>query len=92
MPAQLKKANNGNHFLVLTEGNRHKETGDIRKTRLFVYSEDFAAFFRMLHGSKPSSSAKTPCPRTSNAGRQNAGRSKVRNTPGERRPTTEKRR
>jgi hypothetical protein len=47
--AQLKKARNGNHFLVLTEGNRHKETGDIRKTRLFIYSEDFPAFFRLLH-------------------------------------------
>ena len=47
--AQLKKAKNGNHFLVLTEGNRDKETDQIRKTRLFLYSEDFAAFFKMLH-------------------------------------------
>ena len=47
--AQLKKAKNGNHFLVLTEGNRDKETDQIRKTRLFLYSEDFAEFFKMLH-------------------------------------------
>src|SRR6185312_8443639 len=28
---------------------RDESTGDIRKTRLFVFSEDFVAFFRMLH-------------------------------------------
>ena len=47
--AQVKRAGNGNHFLVLTEGKRDESTGDIRKTRLFVFSEDFVAFFRMLH-------------------------------------------
>ena len=47
--AQLKQAGNGNHFLVLTEGKRDDKTGDIRKTKLFVFSEDFAEFFRMLH-------------------------------------------
>ena len=47
--AQIKKAGNGNHFLVLTEGKRDDKTGDVRKTRLFIYSEDFAAYFRMLH-------------------------------------------
>jgi hypothetical protein len=47
--AQLKRATNGNHFLVLTEGKRDEKTGDIRKTKLFVWSEDFVAFFRMLH-------------------------------------------
>jgi hypothetical protein len=47
--AQVKEAGNGNHFLVLTEGKRDEKTGDVRKTRLFVFSEDFPAFFRMLH-------------------------------------------
>jgi hypothetical protein len=47
--AQLKQAGNGNHFLVLTEGKRDEKTGEIRKTRLFVFSEDFGEFFRMLH-------------------------------------------
>jgi hypothetical protein len=47
--AQLKKAGNGNHFLVFTEGKRDDNTGEVRKTRLFVFSEDFAQFFRMLH-------------------------------------------
>ena len=47
--AQLKRANNGNEYLVLTEGKREDKTGDVRKTRVFVYSEDFVAFFRMLH-------------------------------------------
>jgi hypothetical protein len=47
--AQLKEAANGNHFLVLTEGKRDDKTGEIRKTRLFAYSEDFIEFFRLLH-------------------------------------------
>lgn len=47
--AQVKKAGNGNHFLVLTEGRRDDSTDQIRKTRLFVFSEDFGEFFRMLH-------------------------------------------
>ena len=47
--AQVKQANNGNHFLVLTEGKRDDKTGEVRKTRLFVYSEDFVALFHMLH-------------------------------------------
>ena len=47
--AQLKRAANGNHFLVLTEGKRDEKTGDVRKTKLYVWSEDFVAFFRMLH-------------------------------------------
>lgn len=46
--AQLKKANNGNHFLVLTEGKRDESTGEVRKTRLFLYSEDFIPFFKLL--------------------------------------------
>lgn len=47
--AQLKRAGNGNHFLVLTEGKRDEATGEVRKTRLFLFSEDFGEFFRMLH-------------------------------------------
>src|SRR5258707_6607464 len=47
--AQLKEAANGNHFLVLTEGKKDDKTGEVRKTRLFTYSEDFPAFFRLLH-------------------------------------------
>ncbi len=47
--AQVKKAGNGNHFLVLTEGKRDEKTDDIRKTRLFVFSEDFPEFFRLMH-------------------------------------------
>jgi hypothetical protein len=47
--AQLKEAGNGNHFLVLTEGKRDKKTAEVRKTRLFVFSEDFPAFFKLIH-------------------------------------------
>src|SRR3984957_20404936 len=47
--AQVKEVANGNHLLVLTEGKRDDKTGEIRKTRLFTFSEDFVAFFRMLH-------------------------------------------
>ena len=47
--AQLKEAANGNHFLVLTEGKRDEATGELRKSRLFVFGEDFTQFFRLLH-------------------------------------------
>jgi hypothetical protein len=47
--AQVKRAANGNHFLVLTEGKRDEKTGEVRKARLFLFSEDFVEFFRMLH-------------------------------------------
>ena len=46
---QIKESNTGNHYIVLTEGKRDITTNDVRKTRLFVYSEDFAHYFRMLH-------------------------------------------
>lgn len=46
--AQVKKAGNGNHFVVLTEGKKDPNTGEPRKTRLFVFSEDFKSFFKML--------------------------------------------
>src|SRR2546423_14133983 len=51
--SQVKRAGNGNHFLVLTEGKRDETTGELRKTRLFIYSEDFVEFFRMLHETAP---------------------------------------
>ncbi|HEX2971296.1 MAG TPA: DUF3276 family protein [Tepidisphaeraceae bacterium] len=47
--AQIKQAANGNHFLVLTEGKRDPKTNELRKTQVLVFSEDFSAFFRMLH-------------------------------------------
>ena len=47
--AHLKENDKGNQFLVLTEGKRDLETGEVKKTRVFVYSEDFAQYFRMLH-------------------------------------------
>ena len=46
--AQVKRAVNGNHYLVLMEGKRDDKTGEVRKTRLFVYSEDFVEFFRLV--------------------------------------------
>jgi hypothetical protein len=46
--AQVKRAANGNHYLVLMEGKRDEKTGEVRKTRLFVYSEDFVEFFRLV--------------------------------------------
>ena len=46
--AQVKEAGNGNHFLVLTEGKRDDASGDVKKTRLFVFSEDFTEFFNLL--------------------------------------------
>jgi hypothetical protein len=47
--SQIKRANNGNHYLVLTEGKRDEKTDEVRKVRLYLFSEDFVAFFRMLH-------------------------------------------
>ena len=46
--AQVKRAVNGNHYLVLMEGKRDEKTGEVRKTRLFIYSEDFVEFFRLV--------------------------------------------
>lgn len=46
--AQVKRAGNGNHFVVLTEGKRDENSDEVRKTRLYVFSEDFSAFFKML--------------------------------------------
>lgn len=46
--AQLKRAGNGNHYLVFTEGKRDKVTDEVRKTSLYVFSEDFVSFFKLL--------------------------------------------
>jgi hypothetical protein len=46
--AQVKEASNGNHFLVITEGKRDRDSDEVRKTRLFVFSEDFEAFLKMV--------------------------------------------
>jgi hypothetical protein len=46
--AQVKRARNGNHYLVLMEGKRDEASGDVRKCRLFVYGEDFVEFFRLI--------------------------------------------
>lgn len=46
--AQIKEIANGNHLLVLTEGKRDEKTNEVRKTRLFVYGEDFPQLFKML--------------------------------------------
>jgi hypothetical protein len=46
--AQVKQAANGNHFLVLTEGKRDDKTNEVKKSRVYLYSEDFTAFFAML--------------------------------------------
>lgn len=46
--AQIKRAGNGNQYLVLTESKRDEGTSEPRKTRIFVYGEDFGAFFSML--------------------------------------------
>jgi hypothetical protein len=44
----VKRAKNGNHYLVLMEGKRDDATAELRKTRVFVYSEDFVEFFRLV--------------------------------------------
>ncbi len=50
--AQVKEASNGNHFLVLTESKRDESApadAEPRKTRLFVFSEDFAEFLDLVN-------------------------------------------
>jgi hypothetical protein len=46
--SQVKELANGNHMLLLTEGRRDEQTGEVRKTRLAVFAEDFSVFFNML--------------------------------------------
>ena len=47
--AHVKENDKGNQFLVLTESKRDPATGETKKSKVFVYSEDFAQYFRMLH-------------------------------------------
>jgi len=46
--AQLKQAKNGNHYLILTEGKRDSKTNELRKHSLYLFSEDFPEFFRLV--------------------------------------------
>lgn len=46
--AQIKQATNGNQYLVITEGRRDKNSDDVRKLRINIFSEDFEAFFNLL--------------------------------------------
>src|SRR3954471_13047209 len=46
--AQVKEAGNGNHFILLTEGRRDEKTGEVRKSRVLVFSEDFQAFAKLF--------------------------------------------
>ena len=47
--AKLKESHDGNQFLVLTEEKPDPETGEIRKSKVSIHSEDFSHYFRMLH-------------------------------------------
>jgi hypothetical protein len=47
--AHLKELPNGNHLLVLTDAKCDPQTGQTKKSRLYVHGEDFLTFFRMLH-------------------------------------------
>ena|SRR5215207_1611641 len=47
--AHLKENEKGNQFLVLTESKRDASSGETKKSKVFIYSEDFAQYFRMLH-------------------------------------------
>src|SRR3954452_9594070 len=43
--AQVKRASNGNHYLVLTEGKPPDKTDELRLARHFLCTEDFEEFF-----------------------------------------------
>lgn len=47
--AHVKENDKGNQFLVLTESKRDPSSGETKKSKVFIYSEDFAQYFRMLH-------------------------------------------
>lgn len=47
--AHMKEGPSGNQYLVLSESKRDPETGEVKKVKLFIYSEDFGQYFRMLH-------------------------------------------
>lgn len=44
----MKEASNGNQALVLIEGKRDAETGEVKKHKLYLWSEDFPAFMEMF--------------------------------------------
>jgi len=46
--AQVKEAGNGNQFIVLTESKRDDKSEEPRKTRLFIFSEDFEELFKLI--------------------------------------------
>lgn len=46
--AQIKRAPNGNHCLVLIESKRDAETHEIKKSKVLIWSEDLASFFKMM--------------------------------------------
>lgn len=46
--AQLKELANGNRVLILTEEKNDQNSPPMRPLRLYVFGEDFSAFFRML--------------------------------------------
>jgi len=45
---QFKKASNGNHYMVLIEGQRDPKSGELYKRKVNVFSEDFEAFWVLL--------------------------------------------
>jgi Protein of unknown function (DUF3276) len=46
--AEVKEASNGNHFLVLSETKPAKDTGEMRQHSIFIFSEDFDAYWNLL--------------------------------------------
>lgn len=46
--AQIKKAANGNHFLVLSDTRHDPQSDEMRTNRVFVFSEEFTPFFTLL--------------------------------------------
>jgi len=46
--AQVKKASNDNHFLVLSDTRHDPQSDEMRTNRVFVFSEEFTPFFTLL--------------------------------------------
>jgi hypothetical protein len=46
--AQIKRASNGNHCLVIIESKRDPETHEVKKSKVLIWSEDLASFFKMM--------------------------------------------
>jgi hypothetical protein len=47
--AKIKETPDGNQFLVLTDERMDQETGELKKSKVTIHSEDFMHYFRMLH-------------------------------------------